>query len=65
MCVDGARMDLEGVTDDSDDRGYRTEGEHDTEDEQDDVLRLRKEGDDLITEYGFRITCTGCSRFHR
>ena len=63
--VSGARMDLEGVTDDSDDRGYRTEGEHDTEDEQDDVLRLRKEGDDLITEYGFRITCTGCSRFHR
>ena len=52
MGVDGAGVDLEGILHDGDDRRDGGEGQNDTKQKQDDVVRLGKEGLDLIEDDG-------------
>ena len=52
MGVDGARVDLEGILHDGDDRRDGRKGQNDAEQQQDHVVRLGKEGLDLIENDG-------------
>ena len=45
-------MDLEGILHDGNDRCYRGDGEHNAHEQQDNIVRLGKEGLDLIEDDG-------------
>ena len=57
-------MDLEGILHDGNDRCYRGDGEHNAHEQQDNIVRLGKEGLDLIAPHGGGIGLQSCGLFH-
>ena len=64
MGIDGAGVDLEGILHDGNDGGYRGDGKHNPHEQQDDIMRLGKEGLDLIAPHGGGIGLQGCGFIH-
>ncbi len=64
VSINGAGVDLEGILHDGNDRRYRGNGEHNAHEQQDDIVRLGKEGLDLIAPHGGGIGLQNCGLFH-
>ena len=65
MRIDGTGMDLEGILDDGDDRGEGREGEDDTHQNKDHVMRLGEVGPDLIPADRSCVHFNGRSLCHK
>ena len=59
MCIDGARMDLEGILDDCHDRRHCGKGKYDTKQKQNDILWLGEIRLDLV-QNNHHLACFFC-----